>query len=115
MSLYAASKKANELIAHTYNHLMAPTGLKFSQSMDPGVDQIWPMLLLDDLADEPIKMFNHGLMQRDFTYIDDIVEGVRVAVQNRCNAIRCSRPAASFLLIGFNIGNARLSSCVLLS
>ena len=79
-SLYAASKKANELMAHTYSHLygLPATGLRFFTVYGPwGRPDMAPMLFARAiLAGEPIKVFNHGKMQRDFTYIDDIVEGV---------------------------------------
>ena len=90
VSLYAASKKANELMAHTYSHLygVPATGLRFFTVYGPwGRPDMAPMLFARAiLAGEPIKVFNHGKMQRDFTYIDDIVEGVL-----RC----CDKPATS--------------------
>ena len=90
VSLYAASKKANELMAHTYSHLYAlpATGLRFFTVYGPwGRPDMAPMLFAKAiLAGEPIKVFNHGKMQRDFTYIDDIVEGVL-----RC----CDKPATA--------------------
>jgi UDP-glucuronate 4-epimerase len=80
VSLYAASKKANELMAHTYSHLygLPATGLRFFTVYGPwGRPDMAPMLFARAiLAGEPIRVFNHGQMQRDFTYIDDIVEGV---------------------------------------
>ena len=88
VSLYAASKKANELMAHTYSHLydLPATGLRFFTVYGPwGRPDMAPMLFARAiLAGEPIKVFNDGRMQRDFTYIDDIVEGVI-----RC----CDKPA----------------------
>ena len=88
VSLYAASKKANELMAHTYGHLygLPATGLRFFTVYGPwGRPDMAPMLFARAiLAGEPIKVFNHGKMQRDFTYIDDIVEGIV-----RC----CDKPA----------------------
>ena len=90
VSLYAASKKANELMAHTYSHLygLPATGLRFFTVYGPwGRPDMAPMLFAKAIiAGEPIKVFNHGKMQRDFTYIDDIVEGVM-----RC----CDKPATS--------------------
>ena len=90
VSLYAASKKANELMAHTYSHLygLPATGLRFFTVYGPwGRPDMAPMLFARAiLAGEPIKVFNHGKMQRDFTYIDDIVEGVM-----RC----CNKPATA--------------------
>jgi UDP-glucuronate 4-epimerase len=80
VSLYAATKKANELMAHTYSHLygLPTTGLRFFTVYGPwGRPDMAPMLFtLAILAGEPIKVFNHGNMRRDFTYIDDIVAGV---------------------------------------
>ena len=92
VSLYAASKKANELMAHTYSHLygLSATGLRFFTVYGPwGRPDMAPMLFAKAiLAGDPIKVFNHGKMQRDFTYIDDIVEGVI-----RC----CDKPATANL------------------
>jgi len=80
LSLYAASKKANELMAHSYSHLHAlpTTGLRFFTVYGPwGRPDMAPILFTRAiLAGEAIRVFNHGNMQRDFTYIDDIVEGV---------------------------------------
>ena len=80
ISLYAASKKANELMAHTYSHLygLPTTGLRFFTVYGPWGRPDMALFLFTKaiLAGEPIKVFNEGRMQRDFTYIDDIVEGV---------------------------------------
>lgn len=80
VSLYAATKKANELMAHTYSHLygIPTTGLRFFTVYGPwGRPDMSPFLFADAiLNNRPIKVFNHGEMMRDFTYIDDIVEGV---------------------------------------
>ena len=80
VSLYAATKKANELMAHTYSHLygLPTTGLRFFTVYGPwGRPDMAPFLFARAiLAGEPIDVFNHGDMKRDFTYIDDIVEGV---------------------------------------
>ena len=80
VSLYAATKKANELMAHTYSHLygLPTTGLRFFTVYGPwGRPDMAPVLFARAiLAGEPIQVFNHGDMKRDFTYIDDIVEGV---------------------------------------
>ncbi|MEY3910189.1 MAG: Protein CapI, partial [Pseudomonadota bacterium] len=80
VSLYAATKKANELMAHTYSHLyqIPTTGLRFFTVYGPwGRPDMSPMLFTKAiLADEPIQVFNHGDMMRDFTYIDDIVASV---------------------------------------
>lgn len=84
ISLYAASKKANELMAHTYSHLyrIPTTGLRFFTVYGPWGRPDMALFLFTKaiLAGEPIQVFNNGEMQRDFTYIDDIVEGIiRVA------------------------------------
>ena len=84
ISLYAASKKANELMAHTYSHLfnLPTTGLRFFTVYGPWGRPDMALFLFTKaiLEGKPIDVFNHGKMQRDFTYIDDIVEGViRVA------------------------------------
>jgi UDP-glucuronate 4-epimerase len=80
VSLYAATKKANELMAHSYSHLygLPATGLRFFTVYGPwGRPDMSPMLFTRAiLAGVPIKVFNHGRMRRDFTYVDDIVEGV---------------------------------------
>ncbi len=80
VSLYAATKKANELMAHSYSHLfrIPTTGLRFFTVYGPwGRPDMSTMLFARAImAGEPIKVFNHGQMSRDFTYIDDIVEGL---------------------------------------
>ena len=80
VSLYAASKKANELMAHAYSHLygLPTTGLRFFTVYGPwGRPDMSPMLFADRISrGEPIDVFNFGNHSRDFTYIDDIVEGV---------------------------------------
>jgi len=80
LSLYAASKKANELMAHTYSHLyrVPTTGLRFFTVYGPWGRPDMALFLFTKkiLAGEPIDVFNHGHHTRDFTYIDDIVEGV---------------------------------------
>lgn len=101
VSLYAATKKSNELMAHSYSKLykIPTTGLRFFTVYGPaGRPDMAPWLFTDAiLKDEPIKVFNHGKMQRDFTYIDDIVEGI----------VRINRqPPQSDIPYGlFNIGN----------
>ena len=79
VSLYAATKKANELMAHVYSHVhgLAATGLRYFTVYGPwGRPDMSPMLFADALMQgRPIQVFNHGDMQRDFTYIDDVVEG----------------------------------------
>ena len=80
ISLYAASKKANELMAHTYSHLygIPTTGLRFFTVYGPWGRPDMALFLFTKaiLAGEPIQVFNNGNMQRDFTYVDDIVEGI---------------------------------------
>ena len=80
VSLYAATKKANELMAHTYSHLygLSVTGLRFFTVYGPWGRPDMALFLFTRaiLERQPIKVFNHGRMQRDFTYIDDIIEGV---------------------------------------
>ncbi|MBT4516386.1 MAG: NAD-dependent epimerase/dehydratase family protein [Candidatus Komeilibacteria bacterium] len=80
ISLYAASKKANELIAHSYHHLygMNCTGLRFFTVYGPYGRPDMALFLFTKaiLENKPIKVFNHGKMKRDFTYIDDIVSGI---------------------------------------
>jgi UDP-glucuronate 4-epimerase len=80
LSLYAATKKANELMAHTYSHLygLPTTGLRFFTVYGPWGRPDMAMFLFTKaiLEGRPIDVFNHGRMRRDFTYIDDIVEGV---------------------------------------
>lgn len=80
VSLYAATKKTNELMAHTYSHLFGipATGLRFFTVYGPWgrPDMAYFRFVEAILAGKPIQVYNHGEMQRDFTYIDDIVEGV---------------------------------------
>jgi UDP-glucuronate 4-epimerase len=80
VSLYAASKKANELMAHSYSHLyqLPATGLRFFTVYGPWGRPDMAMFIFAKaiLAGEPIKLFNHGKMRRDFTYIDDVAEAV---------------------------------------
>ncbi|HLO79798.1 MAG TPA: NAD-dependent epimerase/dehydratase family protein, partial [Chitinophagaceae bacterium] len=85
--LYAATKKANEMMAHTYSHLfrLPTTGLRFFTVYGPWGRPDMALFLFARamLAGKPIDVFNHGKMVRDFTYIDDIVEGiVRVLDRN---------------------------------
>jgi UDP-glucuronate 4-epimerase len=80
VSLYAATKKANELMAHTYSHLyrLPTTGLRFFTVYGPWgrPDMAYWTFTERILAGEPIQLFNHGKMRRDFTYVDDVAEGV---------------------------------------
>ena len=113
VSFYAATKKANELMAHSYAHLfgLPCTGLRFFTVYGPwGRPDMSPFLFVRAmLAGEPIRVFNHGAMQRDFTYVDDIVEGV-VRVVDRAPAPGGSAdsPATSSAPWRvYNIGNNR--------
>jgi len=103
VSLYAATKKANELIAHSYSHLylLPTTGLRFFTVYGPwGRPDMAPMLFTKAiLAGEPIRVFNAGRMRRDFTYVDDIAEGV-VRVLDRPPVAAGGAPYAVY-----NIGN----------
>ena len=101
VSLYAATKKANELMAHSYSKLykIPTTGLRFFTVYGPaGRPDMAPWLFTEAiLKGEPIKVFNHGKMQRDFTYIDDIVEGIF--------RIQQKPPQGEIPYSLFNIGN----------
>ncbi|TAM09474.1 MAG: NAD-dependent epimerase [Nevskiaceae bacterium] len=101
VSLYAATKKANELMAHAYAKLyrIPLTGLRFFTVYGPaGRPDMAPWLFTEAILNgQPIKVFNHGRMQRDFTYIDDIVEGV-IRIQDVI-------PQGEIPCALFNIGN----------
>jgi UDP-glucuronate 4-epimerase len=90
ISLYAATKKANELMAHCYAHLfgLPTTGLRFFTVYGPWGRPDMAMWLFTSaiLEDRPIKLFNHGNMRRDFTYVDDVVESVVRLVQRPASA-----------------------------
>ena len=105
VSLYAATKKANELMAHTYSHLygIPTTGLRFFTVYGPwGRPDMSPFLFADAILNNgSIKVFNHGDMMRDFTYIDDIVEGVVLVADKP--ATPESNSKAPYRV--FNIGN----------
>jgi UDP-glucuronate 4-epimerase len=115
LSLYAATKKANELMAHTYSHLygLPTTGLRFFTVYGPWGRPDMALFLFTKaiLEGKPIDVFNHGKMQRDFTYIDDIVEGVirtndHVAPVNADWDSDCPDPATSKAPYRiYNIGN----------
>jgi UDP-glucuronate 4-epimerase len=117
VSLYAATKKANELMAHTYSHLfrLPTTGLRFFTVYGPwGRPDMALFLFTRAILDgRPIDVFNHGNMVRDFTYIDDIVEGVVRLVDRPAEANAAFDPAwpdpgtsnAPYRV--FNIGNSQ--------
>ena len=92
VSLYAATKKSNELMAHTYTHLykFATTGLRFFTVYGPwGRPDMSPILFANAIAkEEAIKVFNSGDMERDFTYIDDIVVGVVTIIEKPVTEFR---------------------------
>ncbi|MDJ0674356.1 MAG: NAD-dependent epimerase [Calothrix sp. MO_167.B42] len=117
ISLYAASKKANELMAHTYSHLydLPTTGIRFFTVYGPWgrPDMAYFKFTKAILAGKPIDVFNHGKMRRDFTYIDDVVEGIirvidKIPQSNQADSIDNSHPAtrkAPYKI--YNIGNNR--------
>ncbi len=131
ISFYAATKKSNELMAHTYSHLynMKCTGLRFFTVYGPWgrPDMAYSLFTKAILEGQPIKVFNEGKLSRDFTYIDDIVEGICLVLavspfgvgnspiannqpqrgeQPTTNGQpqRCEQPAANYRL--YNIGNS---------
>ena len=115
VSLYAATKKANELMAHTYSSLygLPTTGLRFFTVYGPWGRPDMALFLFTRaiLEGRPIDVFNHGKMRRDFTYIDDIVEGVmrvmdRTPVPNGAWSGDCPDPGTSYAPYRiYNIGN----------
>jgi UDP-glucuronate 4-epimerase len=115
VSMYAATKKANELMAHTYSHLfgLPTTGLRFFTVYGPWGRPDMALFLFTKaiLEGRPIDVFNHGRMQRDFTYVDDIVEGVirvldKVAAPNPAYRAQTPDPGTSNAPYRvFNIGN----------
>jgi UDP-glucuronate 4-epimerase len=104
VSLYAATKKANELMAHSYSHLfgLPTTGLRFFTVYGPwGRPDQAPMLFTKAIVEgRPIDVFNGGDMARDFTYIDDVVEGVVRVLERPPTTDDCTAPYAIY-----NIGN----------
>ncbi len=117
LSLYAATKKANELMAHTYSHLyrLPTTGLRFFTAFGPWGRPDMALFLFTKaiLEDRPIDVFNNGNMTRDFTYIDDIVESIIRVID------KIATPASDFNMMNpnpvtsnapyriFNIGNSQ--------
>ena len=102
ISIYAATKKSNELMAHTYSHLynLNTTGLRFFTVYGPwGRPDMAMYIFADKIANgEAIRLFNKGKMQRDFTFIDDIVSGTRSAIEKN---YRCEI---------FNLGNNKCNN-----
>ena len=113
VSLYAATKKSNELMAHSYSHLydIPTTGLRFFTVYGPwGRPDMAPFLFTKAILNgDPIKVFNHGKMLRDFTFVDDIVEGViriQDVVPTRDASREMANPSSSKAPYRvFNIGN----------
>ena len=99
ISIYAASKKANELMAHTYSHLygLRTTGLRFFTVYGPWGRPDMAMYIFTEKISrgEPIPVFNYGQMQRDFTFIDDIIQGTRASIEK------------NYACEIFNLGNNR--------
>ena len=97
LALYGATKKANELMAHSYSHLygLPTTGLRYFTVYGPWGRPDMAMYLFADgiMKDKPIKVYNHGKMKRDFTFIDDIVSGTQKAIEK------------NYLCEVFNLGN----------
>ena len=102
ISLYAATKKSNELMAHTYSHLynIQTIGLRFFTVYGPWGRPDMALFLFTDaiIKDKPIKVFNHGNLSRDFTYIDDIIDGVFATLD------KDSKENSNYQL--YNIGNS---------
>tara|TARA_B100001057_G_C22717249_1_gene898252 strand:- start:199 stop:1221 length:1023 start_codon:yes stop_codon:yes gene_type:complete len=117
ISLYAATKRSNELIAHTYSHIydLPTTGLRFFTVYGPwGRPDMAPMIFAKSILNKkPIKVFNYGKMKRDFTYIDDIVEGVfrccfkKASVNKFFNSFNPNESSSSAPYRVFNIGNSK--------
>jgi UDP-glucuronate 4-epimerase len=117
VSLYAATKKSNELMAHTYAHLfgLPTTGLRFFTVYGPWgrPDMAYFSFTRNILEGRPIDVYNHGLMQRDFTYIDDIVQGIARVLERPpqaapdWNAVEPDPASSSAPYRIYNIGNNR--------
>ena len=110
VSLYAATKKSNEILAYSYSHLykIPTTGLRFFTVYGPwGRPDMAPMLFIKAiLNNKPIKIFNKGDMRRDFTYIDDITEGIfRCCLKPACSDDDIDSNLAPYRI--FNIGNGK--------
>jgi UDP-glucuronate 4-epimerase len=112
LSLYAATKRADELLSESYAHLFAlpQTGLRFFTVYGPWGRPDMAMWLFTDavLAGRPIRLFNHGRMRRDFTFIDDIVDGVLRTLDRPPQADGAEKPGGSLAPHAiYNIGNSR--------
>jgi len=114
ISLYAATKKSDELMAHTYSHLfgLPTTGLRFFTVYGPWGRPDMALFLFTKaiIEEKPIKIFNHGNMVRDFTYVDDIVEGVARVIDSPPEISQAENPDASCSNTApykvYNIGNS---------
>jgi UDP-glucuronate 4-epimerase len=116
VSLYAASKKANELMAHTYSHLFGipTTGLRFFTVYGPWGRPDMALFIFTHaiLNNKPFEVFNHGLMERDFTYVDDIITGIVRMINSSAphvnpgwNAVEADPATSSAPYRIYNIGN----------
>ncbi|MDX2373015.1 NAD-dependent epimerase [Psychrobacter sp. PP-21] len=109
ISLYAATKKSNELMAHSYSHLynIPTTGLRFFTVYGPygRPDMAYFSFTKKILAGEPINVFNNGVMQRDFTYIDDIVKGIICIIDKAPSPQKSTITTAAAPYKIYNIGN----------
>jgi UDP-glucuronate 4-epimerase len=113
--MYAASKKSNELMAHTYSHLFGipTTGLRFFSVYGPWGRPDMALFIFTEAIKKgkPIDVFNSGLMERDFTYISDIVEGIHLVINNPPQADKNWNPETADLAASsapykiYNIGN----------
>ncbi len=113
ISFYAATKKSNELMAHTYSHLykMKSTGLRFFTVYGPWgrPDMAYSLFTKAILEGQPIRVFNEGKLSRDFTYIDDIIEGIWLILNNNHpSSVANHQPSANHKI--YNIGNSQPTS-----
>ena len=108
ISLYAATKKTNELMAHTYSHMfgMSVTGLRFFTVYGPWgrPDMALFKFVSNIIKDKPIDVYNNGEMERDFTYIDDVIEGINKILQSTIiNSTEIKKNTPPYFI--YNIGN----------
>ncbi|MBA4697056.1 MAG: NAD-dependent epimerase/dehydratase family protein [Legionella sp.] len=106
LNVYAATKKANELIAHAYSHLyqLPTTGLRFFTVYGPWgrPDMAFFSFTRNILLGEPIEVYHQGQMQRDFTYIDDIVQGISLVLDSTVSPVQGTKPSDHYKI--YNIG-----------
>lgn len=109
VSLYAATKKSNELLAHSYSHIydLPCTGLRFFTVYGPygRPDMAYFSFTKSIVNNKPIKVFNNGHMKRDFTYIDDIVDGITRCIPNIPSKLDCKETNSNAPFKVYNIGN----------